>query len=626
MCGINGMINGKKLDEKLEGMNYIVRKRGPDGQNIVSGEDFALGHTRLAIVDADNSGADQPMVNERYILTYNGEIYNHKELRKQLEKLGVSFRTDCDTEVILEGFGIWKEKLLDKLNGQFAFAIYDKETKETFLARDRTAMKPLYYSLDDSELIFSSDPKAVSLNIGFKPNLESIASLYTSGFIFASGEEPLGSSTYEGIKSLNPGEYIRFSDDSFEKRKYFALSIKDIENPRSEQEFIDELSDKLTGAIKKRIPDEVKLGCALSGGLDSSIITAITADNCGSEVIASCIRYTADPHNPDYDHAKILADSRDNIKLLSADLSPENFLDDLEEMVEALGIHDSIRQLAMFRNYAVLKKQGVKVVLTGEGADEFNWGYWHKLPGLKVGQDECSTEDKFRELVSRRKEFVEQLISADVDFDKGIDYLTEMYDNIGSTDSTRKMMGIYAIDFLGFLNKANDRCAMAHSLEARCPYQDVELIEMLVQIPREYQIKGDGEKHILREAFKDVVPYKIYKREKAPLPAASHIDYHKAIAEEFDKRIQDVDNSFWDYFSKDSFGKISDSYRQRIADLETTHQDMSEAGAKLMEWRPINEKGDILSAKQIRSNDVFKLLTTMVWYDQNTRNMGGDEK
>lgn len=620
MCGINGIINSAKSQEELadlvNSMNSAVQNRGPDGQGLILNNGSVIGHTRLAIVDPDNRDAAQPMESGNYIITFNGEIYNHKELKKELEEQGVNFRTDCDTEVLLEGFRVWGERILDRVNGQFAFSVYNKETGETFLARDRTAMKPLYFSLEDG-LQFSSDPSAIARNIGFQPNLDGIVSLLINGSAFAAGEEPLGSSIYTGIESLKPGEYMKVSaDGNVEKKKYYSLPIKDIDNPKSEEESIKDLRQILESAIVKRIPDEVPLGCALSGGLDSSIITAITADNYDGEVVASCIRYTADSSNPDYEAAKVLAnDPRyKNIKLVTSDISPENFLDDLEEMVSALGIHDSIRQLAMFRNYKVLKEIGAKVVLTGEGADEFNWGYWHKFPGLKCDQEACSTEEGFRDLVSKRKEYVEQLVNGEVD--NGIDYLLDIYRSFETTDSTRKMMGVYAVDFLGFLNKANDRCAMANSLEARCPFQDVDVIETCVKIPQKFQIQNGTEKYILREAFKDVLPEEIYARGKAPLPAASHIDYHKVIAKEFEKRICSVDSSFWQYFNRNTFQKIAQNYNRRINELEKSFS-AEEAGAKLMEWRPISGSCDIVNRDDIRTNDVFKLLTTTVWYNQN---------
>lgn len=628
MCGINGILgsSGIDLEAAIRGMNLFLAKRGPDGEGIFIDGDCALGHTRLSIVDAKNSDANQPFVFGDYIITFNGEIYNHKEIRKILEEKGHKFRTGCDTEVIVQGFAEYGEQILDMIKGQFAFAIYDRKTKETLLARDRTAKKPLYYSVSDKGVIFSSSSRAISSIIGFSPDLESIATLLLNGSAFAAGEEPLGASTVKGISSLMPGEYAVVSPEGEMKRsRYYSLPIGDIVSPKSEAEYITELRQKMTHAILTRIPDEVSFGCALSGGLDSSIVTAIAADSIDKEIVASCIRYTADKSNPDYDHAKILADSRKNIRLVSSDISPENFLDDLEDMVAALGIQDSIRQLAMFRNYKVLHENGVKVVLTGEGADEFNFGYHHKFPGLKLDQEACSTEEGLRELVSRRMPYVLSLLTEEakrsIDMEKSLDYLTRIYNSFGTTDSTRKMMGVYAVDFLGFLNKANDRCAMANSIESRCPFQDVDVIETCLQIPREYQISeepGMMEKRILRRAFRHVLPEEIYTRAKAPLPAASNIAYHEKIAEEFDRRLGTVDPSFFRYFNKESLIKLSESYRARIAELKSTCSP-EEAGASLMSFRAISEDADILNGKNIRTNDVFKLLTAMVYYDQNVR-------
>ena len=150
MCGINGIIGTESgLEQTIEAMNDVLRNRGPDGDGTFVDKGVALGHRRLAIVDAANDAANQPMISGRYVITFNGEIYNHKVLREELEYHGVSFRTECDTEVLLEGYRIFGEDILKKLNGQFAFAIYDKDSGSTFLARDRTAMKPLYFSLEN---------------------------------------------------------------------------------------------------------------------------------------------------------------------------------------------------------------------------------------------------------------------------------------------------------------------------------------------------------------------------------------------------------------------------------------------------------------------------------------------
>ncbi|MFT4302951.1 MAG: asparagine synthase (glutamine-hydrolyzing) [Candidatus Woesearchaeota archaeon] len=624
MCGINGIINSarsrQELTDLIDSMNGVVRNRGPDGQGIFLDDFCAIGHTRLAIVDSKNRTADQPMKSGDYIITFNGEIYNYKKLRNELKENGINFKTNCDTEVLLEGFKLWGEKILDKINGQFAFSVYNVKTREIFLARDRTAMKPLYFSLQEG-FQFSSDPRSIVRNIGFEPNIDSIVSLLINGSVFAAGEEPLGDSIYKGIYSLKPGEYMKIlSDGAMFRHNYYSLPIKDLQVSKLKEDYVYDLRNVLESAIINRIPEEVTLGCALSGGLDSSIVAAVAADNYNGNIIASCIRYTADGSNPDYEAAKLLANSRQNIELVSADISPECFLDDLEEMVAVLGIQDSIRQLAMYKNYKVLRHNGVKVVLTGEGADEFNWGYWYNFPGLKSDQEVCSDQKRLKELILSRQEYVSKLINPqkleEINFDKSFDYLLDIYASFDTNDSKRRMMGVYAVDFLGFLNKANDRCAMANSIEVRCPFQDLDVIATCVEIPQEYQISNGTEKYILREAFKDRLPEQIYNRPKAPLPAASHIDYHKVIAREFINRIHFVNDSFWNYFNKDSFEKIANNYIRRINELEHDFS-AEDAGVKLMEWRPISSSCNIVDGDDIRTNDVFKLLTTLVWYNQN---------
>jgi len=628
MCGINAIIGPEQdtLEDRLRDMNSRLQHRGPDGTGVMPVAQGVIGHTRLAIVDHTNEAATGPLRYENLILSFNGEIYNHDELREELEKSGYQFTTACDTEVVLKALHKWGKEALSRFDGQFAILLHDEARGETLLARDPTGMKPIYWRIDNQELVVSSHP--ANTQTAFVPDLGAVASMLTHGSVFAAGEEPLGSSLYQGVESPRPGEAVIIREGGVEREKFYSLPITDIDNPLSEQEAVDNLREVVTSAIKKRIPAEVKLGIALSGGLDSSIVGAIAADNYDGEIIASCIRFTADSNNPDYEHAQVLAASRENIKLFTADLSPENFLDDLEEMVAVLGPHDSIRQLGMFANYKVLKERGVKVVLTGEGSDEFNWGYWHRFPGLRQDREACATSESFRELVLARREQIEELFTEEkralIDFDKGADDLIELYESFTTTDSTRKMMGVYGTMFNYFLLKANDGCGMAHSIEPRCAFQDEEVIETCTQIPRSYQVteEPENEKIILREAFRDVLPETIADRRKAPLPAAAHIDYHRAISNAYQERLRTVDSSFWESFNKEMFETIGENYETRIASLEARVGEeftAEEAGAALMEWRPVSEQGSIYSVEHIRTNDVFKLLTMMVWYDQQLR-------
>lgn len=650
--GGNGGGGGRNIEKadiskETEQMLEAVSHRGPDLQTIIQSVDgkFAVGQTRLAIVDVGTQKYEKAMNyiegNHQCMLTFNGEIYNYKELRKELEQKGYSFETQSDTEVLLKSLAEYGKDVLERLDGQFAFVFRDSDKDEILFVRDRTGKKPLYYSFDGEVLRFASEPTALALEVGFKPDINAVTSLFLSGATFAAGEEPIGESTYENILQLKPGEVMTLNEKEnvLLHEIYAKLPLHDIAEYKKEQEYIQDLRMSLEIAIRKRVPLEVETGVALSGGLDSSVVALIAADELtkhNKKLTAACIAYSAQEKNSDYENAEKVAEFAKNkgynLELLKTELTPENFLDHLEEMVKVLGIQDSIRQLGMYENYRNLKAHGVKVALIGEGADEFNWGYWHKFPGLAQDQEACSTAEGFRSLVLSRKGYVEKLFAKDVrekiDFKKGTDYLVDIYDGFDTTDSTRKMMGIYATVFLGFLNKANDRLSMANAIEARAPFQDNDVVEKCLNTPREAQVKPGIEKHILREAFKNILPEDIYKRPKEPLPAAANIVYHEKILDEFKKRLESIDESFWQYFDKETWNNISKSFEVRIGDLKKEYSNPEEAGEQLMLWRKVDLEIDIIgheeemkyvAGKDIRTNDVFKLLTTLVWYQQNLR-------
>lgn len=636
---VSGGGSGMSQEERVTKILEALKHRGPDQQTIVTSPDkkFTAGQTRLAIVDAKNTEVKKTMEYQGAILTFNGEIYNHRELRKELEKKGYVFETDTDTEVLLKALVEWGTDVVKRLDGQFAFGFRDQKEKKVILVRDRTGKKPLYFSCDKEKLLYASEPNSIVKEIGFAPNMDAIASLFIDGATFAAGEEPLGESIDQGIVQLKPGEIAIFDEQNqkLSRERYDILAVHDIKEIKMEEEYIFDMQVVMEAAIRKRVTTEVPMGVGLSGGLDSSIVALVAADELakyGKKLVAACVRYANQTKNDDYEHAAMVVEHapHKNIEFVATDIAPENFLDHLEEMVGVLGIHDSIRQLAMYENYRVLHEHGVKVSLIGEGADEFNWGYWHRFPGLEKDQEACSTTEGLRLLVMRRVDYVKKLIAPEklsvVGFEKGMNYLADLYDTFDTTDSTRKMMGVYAVVFLGFLNKANDRLSMAHAIEARAPYQDTRVIETCLNTPREVQIKPHTEKYILREAFKSILPEQVYARPKEAFPAAAHISYHKKIAEEFEKRLASVDASFWEYFNKETWGNMLKSYRCRISELIHEFGETEEAGAQLMRWREVSSDVDIIgheengiykAGKDIQTNDVFKLLTTLVWYQQN---------
>jgi asparagine synthase (glutamine-hydrolysing) len=620
MCGINGLVQSKmrQPEKYVEKMNSWLTHRGPDATGILSGSGYTFGHKRLAIVDSRNHDADQPMAYEDFVIAYNGEIYNFRKLRQELRKIGYKFKTNCDTEVLLKAYKEWGIHFLDKISGQFAFAIINTATHEVLLVRDRTGKKPLYYSFIDGELRFSSLPEALCIDQPFKPDEFSIASALLHRVSFVHGEEPLGRSYYKNIFQVYAGEYILLKNGQLSQHKYYTLPLADSPEDPSIDQCILDVRNAMTEAIKQRIPQEVSMGIALSGGLDSSVIAAIAAKNYQRQIYASCITYTLQKDNSDYEHAKLLANRYSNIELLAAEITPENFLADLEEFVDVMGPHDSISELAMFRNYKTLKEHGAKVILIGEGADELHWGYWFTYPGLFKDQDISKTSQALFAHVYSRADYVEYLMSknalASIDFDTLSSYIPNIYHSFSTRDVKRKMMGVYATVQLEFLNRANDRLGMCCSLEPRCPYQDIDAIRAACAVPRKYQLTNDTEKFVLREAFKDVLPPQILHRRKSPLPPASHIEYHMTIARHYKEWLEKTDNAFWLLFNKEAFYHIYEIFTDRISTLDPSETNAEASGVSLVQRRTMHTRFNFLTGEEIRTNDVFQLLTMMVWF------------
>ncbi|MFT4344074.1 MAG: asparagine synthase (glutamine-hydrolyzing) [Candidatus Woesearchaeota archaeon] len=680
MCGINGIIEtqniGDTIDDTIktiERMNEVVEVRGPDGIGVFTTENSVLGHTRLAITDAVNIDANQPFVYDDLVISFNGEIYNHAELRSELKQKGYTFRTECDTEVVVAAFKEWGEESLTKFNGEFAFGIVNSKTGDAFLARDRTGVKPLYYSVDENAVLFSSKPRAIDIaHESFSPNIDAIHHLYATGAVFAAGETPLNDSAHKEISKLGPGECMHITRDENKNKlettinKWYKLDVpeaKPAETPEKReaeiQDYAQKLRETVTDAIECRVSDEVQTGVMLSGGLDSAIVTAIAAKKytaMGKKLVASTIRY-APPGinirtdqdearvNPDYFHAQKLVNKLQNqgmnVEHHAHTITPENFLTNLDALVEETGIHDSIRQLAMFGNYTILKNNGVKVALIGEGADEIFAGYWKGFPGLATEKLQREEGDNspidFAGMFASRKHYVAKLFNqnalSDVNPDKPKERFEETYNSFSADNVFRKMMGMYAVEFLAFLNNANDSCSMGNSIEARPPYQDHRVVELALQIPREYQTDdsrepGNLEKDVLKRAFtEELEGTGILERAKIPLPAASHMAYHDTIIDEYERRKEQINDSFWDYFNKDTFDAMGKSISARREELLNVYNgDMLKAGNDLVAWRDVSikdfdvlgreESGKYVAGKDIRINDVFKLLTTMVWYEQ----------
>lgn len=625
MCAIAGIINtdssiAEPQLRDLESMKEKMKHRGPDGEGSFVYKNVALGHRRLSIVDV--ADGVQPMIDRTtslFAITYNGELFNYPEIKEELESLGCIFRTRSDTEVVLKAYETWGEACLERFDAEFAFAIYDEAKQELFAARDRTGVKPFYYHLNDQGVFFfASEPKAITAcsNVKKEMDLETVADFFLGNYIFAAGTPALDRSFFKGIYALPPGHYLKLCRGKLKKVQYWDLPISDTAGIETSFESSRvALRSAVDRSVYARIPREVKMGTALSGGLDSSIIS-IQAAKLFSEVLtSSCVSFISGQSNEDYEHAKIVMHAA-NIDLRTPALTAESMMQLIDPMIQAMDEpHDSIRQLGMFANYQTLRDAGCKVVLTGEGADEFNFGYWYRFPGLKQDQICTNTAATFHQMWEKRWSYVKNhftpyaLENTDIKcvIDKNIN---EYYTKCPSHDPIKKMVYFYGKKFLSFLEHANDRCSMANSVESRFPFLAEEVIRVGLSIDKELHLKNGTEKAVLREAYKGILPQEIYSRRKAPFPASEEMRLHKLIADAFQTNIKEADSSIWKVLNRTRMDELVQEFRARIEDLEYEYGP-NYGGEHLTRWLPISE--DV----HIRTSHIFALLTFLRWYKLN---------
>ena len=563
MCGVNGIIstllNENELKTNISSMNQTLYHRGPDSQDILVKDNVALGHTRLSIIDLSDS-AKQPMTsrNKRYTISFNGEIYNYKELKNFIQKKGVNFRTNSDTEVILELFSLYGISSINKLRGMFAFAIWDSLNKELFLVRDRIGIKPMYYNVTKkSELIFSSEIKGIaSVKKYLSINWNSFTNFFRSGF-YTEDE-----TVFNEIKKLKPGHYLKYnsSSKSLEINQYYDLKkIYEYELiDGDEKKLTNLLFDKLDETVKYHLVSDVSVGSFLSGGLDSSLINAFMQKNLYDKNINS----TSIVYNQSYNGFN----EEEFSDVVANHLSTNHFKVPLNSK-----IFSEMEKLAWYADepfgamssYAIyylskVARENNKVVLTGDGADEILAGYnglhqplEHKFNSFKsffgtsaaflspfVDNLNDSFKYKYLRLVDYSQDnaynFSNQSTYNNTSvlcmlnnqlFKSGLEnwknnnkrfYYNELTNQSEIRKKTYSLMKTRLVDEM--LTKV-DRMTMAQSIEARVPFLDHELVELCIRLPDylKYNLlaqEGKRNKYVLRKIGEQILPKKIIERRK----------------------------------------------------------------------------------------------------------------
>lgn len=559
MCGITGWY--KKNHEKknikiIKQMTKTLKYRGPDQKGYYIDKNILLGHRRLSIIDLKNGS--QPYTYKGYTIVYNGEIYNAANIKNKLKEK-YTFETTCDTEVLLKGYIEYKEKILNLIEGIYAFAIYKDD--KLFLARDRVGVKPLFYTKIKDNFLFASEIKSLLKNKLVKPiiNKESLQEILS-----LSPSRIPGSGVFKNIKELRPGHYMIYENDKITIKRYW--NIKEKINKDNYETATKKIEKYLTESIKRQMVSDVDIACLLSGGLDSSIITAIVAKNRDKTLDTYSIDYE---DNDKYFKKTKFTVSQDNdyIKLMSETFKTNHYYKVITQHTLAKYLKESViaRDLPGMADidssllwFSKQIKKKHKVILSGECADEIFGGYpWFYREEVRNREyfpwlDSIDYRNKLL-----KKELQEKL--------KLKEFMKTQYDNILKEVPITKNKAEQIYKNLFYLNmtyfmptllERKDRMTMRGSIEARVPFADTKLIEYLWNLPWEYKFHNNTEKGILRDAYKDLLPKEIVTRKKNPYPKTHNPKYTKIIIKLLKKRLKNKKSILYKIFDKEELNKL----------------------------------------------------------------------
>lgn len=591
MCGIAGFVTdiemgaGDQYKQQVMQMEKCYVHRGPDDNGEFIDTNVAMGFRRLSIIDLE--GGHQPLSydNQRYWITFNGEIYNYIELREMLAKQGYEFQTDSDTEVLLAMYVRYGEEAVKHLRGMFDFVIWDTQEKVLFGARDHFGIKPLYYAQVGDKFYYASENKAIYSQLQKDQRTfdkDALQDYMTFQFV------PEPETLTKEIRILQPGHYfIKRPGEDIQIKRYFYAQFKPVDRP--EDEYVKKVRDVLIDSVKAHMRADVPVGSFLSGGIDSSIVVAIAKDlNPNLETIS--VGFEREGYS-ELDVAQETADKL-GVKNFSSVITPEEFMKTFPHFVWSMD--DPLADPAAVPQYFLAKeaRKRVKVALTGEGADELFGGYkiYHEPESLKCFNytkpingllhkiAEIAPEGmKGKSFLMRgttplekryvgnafifdeeeKKQFIKDY-NADHSFDK---ITAPLYRDSKDYDPITRMQFIDMHQWLnGDLLRNADRTTMAHSLELRTPFLDVNVFKVASEIPAKYRIAHGTTKYILRQAAEGIVPAHVLHRPKLGFPVPIRFWLKN---EMYDWARQIINDSQTDYlFNKQYFLQLLEDHRQ----------------------------------------------------------------
>ena len=555
MCAIAGMLNLNASPETVTAMQKTMCRRGPDDFGIFQNGDVTLLHARLTVIDPE--GGRQPMTlrfhGREYTIVYNGELYNTDQLRRELLKLGHEFRGHSDTEVLLHGYARWGEGVLEKLNGIYAFAVYDGE--RVFLARDRIGVKPLFYAEHRGGLLFASEIKTILKYPGFRAAIDVTGAAEI--LLLGPGRTP-GCGVFRGVREMEPGCFGIWEEGRLTLRRYWRLT--DGEHLENFNETCERVRWLVEDAIRRQLVSDVPIGCFLSGGLDSSLICAIAAEHLsgqGKRLDTFSVDYEGNKEffvpgkfqpNTDADYLApmelFLGANAHHVTLSADDL--DGALEESTCARDLPGMADVDFSLLLFCRRI---REHVTVALSGECADEIFGGYpWYRDPqirkragfpwaqnleirkGLLTGRLACLTDAG--EYV--RSRYAESIRQSDI-----------LPENSPVERRTKEMVNLNFRWFMQTLLDRKDRMSMYSGLEVRVPFCDHRIAEYLYRVPWEMKDHSGYEKGLLRRAMAGRLPETILWRKKSPYPKTHDPRYLERMRSRLDTLLADKAAPIW---------------------------------------------------------------------------------
>jgi len=557
MCGIAGIIrfnaDASVNADRLRRMGDVLRHRGPDEKGSICIDNAGLAHRRLSIIDLAQGQQPMANANQSIWLTYNGEVYNFRELRAELLAKGCQFTTQSDTEVVLRAYEVYGDQCVEHLQGMFAFAIWDRRKQRLFLARDRLGIKPLYYATTNDQLLFGSEIKAILAADVITPefNKDILPEFLANRFV-------AGSSTFfRGIRKLLPGHTLSWSAAAgLQDHCYWRLPLVTQESNLSLKECAEEVRSQLEQTVRSHLISDVPLGLFLSGGIDSTALAAMASSMLSEPLRTFSVGFT-DRETSELGYARLAANAV-GAEHREVVVSAEEYFETLPRLIwhedEPIAFPSSVPLYFVSR----LARDHVKVVLTGEGADELFLGYnryrvtawnqrfgsiWENLPGTVRSQVRnlvSQLPETIRRLPERtflgllpgvRGMFYENfavfsqqlqqqllennsLLSTSDPYAEGLHYYNEA-ENAGALERmSHADMQTYLVELL----MKQDQMSMAASIESRVPFLDHKFVEYVMSLPVRYKLPVWQTKVVLREALRGVVPKQILTRPKMGFP------------------------------------------------------------------------------------------------------------